>query len=591
MIIRRAARFGGKLGLDHPFLAQVAEIVIANYGEAYPELRRYQTVILENLTREEERFQRTIETGLGRLEELLDLLKSRGEKMLPGQQAFDLYATLGLPFEITRDIARENGLDVDEKGFWLAMEGHKVASGAGKAFGLMGADDVDVYRSILSNLVNQGSLTEKGVEYDPYQSLQSIGTILAIVRDGELFPSAQAGDSVEVILPTTCFYIESGGQVSDTGKIISTNGSPWEIEVSEMRRPAAGVIVHVGKVVKGQLATGDQAIAEVDMQRRMDIMRNHTATHLLHAALHQVLGPHALQAGSLVAPDRFRFDFNHPSAITDKELEAIETRVNNAILDNYPVKKTVKLLQDAIDEGATALFGEKYGENVRTIAIGAPKPISYELCGGTHVDETGSIGLFIITSEGSAAAGVRRIEAVTGREAYALVQRRLNGFKKTASIMETSLEEAPEKAQNILKELEGTRKNLARIRQELVSLEFEKKLARVPEVSGIPVLATILQGADADTLRQMTDRFRQVYSSGGVVLASVVEGRPIIIVALTDDLVKRGFHAGELAKSIAQFVGGSGGGKPGLAQAGGKEATHLSEAMDQVVPYFKNKLN
>jgi alanyl-tRNA synthetase len=591
MIIRRAARFGGKIGLDKPFLARIAEVVIANYGGAYPELRRHQDVILDNLTREEERFRRTIESGLSRLLELMDGLKANGEKVLPGQQAFDLYATLGLPFEITRDIARENGLDVDEKGFWSAMEDHRVASGAGKTFGTMEAEDVEIYRSILLDLVNQGLLTEQGVEYDPYSSLQVEGDILAIVKDGNQAGVAQTGEDVEIMLPSTCFYIESGGQVADTGKIISREVAFWEIKVTDVRRPAAGVIVHIGKVTRGQPAVGDKAIAEVDRQRRIDIMRNHTATHLLHAVLHQVLGSHALQAGSLVAPDRFRFDFNHPSAISGQELEKIETRVNQAILENYPVKKSVKLLQEAIDDGATALFGEKYGENVRTITIGGPHPFSYELCGGTHVDETGSIGLFLITSEGSAAAGVRRIEAVTGREAYSLVQHRLSSYRRAASILETSLEEVPDKAQNVLHELEGTRKNLAHIRQEMVSLEFEKKLSKVPEIAGIPVLATILQGADAETLRQMADRFRQVHPSGGAVLASVVDGRPVIIVALTDDLVKKGFHAGELAKSIAQLVGGSGGGRPALAQAGGKDATHLSEALDQVIPYFKNKLN
>ncbi len=590
MIIRRAARFGTKIGLNQPFLAQVAETVIANYGDAYPELQRYSAVIVDNLNREEVRFKRTIESGLSKLQELLTGLKLTGEKVVSGQQTFDLYATLGLPFEITRDIAREEGFGIDESGFRAAMESHKTASGAGKAFGIMGGEDVDIYRSIFATLVTQGDLDTSGVEYDPYQSFQIEGPILAIVKEGIQVEAAAPGDLVEVILPRTCFYVELGGQVSDTGTIRSTGGSDWEINVTDVRKPAAGIIVHAGKVVRGKPETGQIACASVDVRRRQDIMRNHTATHLLHSVLHQVLGPHALQAGSLVAPDHLRFDFNHPSSISDAELERIEKGVNEAVLANFPVKKKEKLLQEAISEGATALFGEKYGENVRTITIGDGSVFSYELCGGTHLDETGNIGLFIITSEGSAAAGVRRIEAVTGREAYTLVQHRMRNFKKTASVLETSLEEAPIKAGNLVSDLEGLRKELVRMRQEIVAAEFKQKLANVSKISEVPVLTTTLPGADADTLRQMADRFRQAYPEGCVVLSSIVDSRPLIVVAMSDSLVRRGLNAGELARIIAQPLGGSGGGKPTLAQAGGKDPSRLSEALDQVIPYVKKKL-
>ncbi|HZU86654.1 MAG TPA: alanine--tRNA ligase, partial [Anaerolineaceae bacterium] len=423
MIIRRAARFGSKIGLNEPFLAKVAEVMINNYGEAYPELTRNRNTILTHLTREEERFQRTVEAGISHLNDLLEALRATGGKVLDGGQAFDLYATHGLPLELARDVAREQDLDVDEVGFRAAMEDHRLASGAGKAFGPLGGEDVDIYRGVLEDLIAAGKISVSGVTYDPYHELEVEGEVLGLIRDGLAVSEVSEGDRVEVILPRACFYIESGGQVSDHGTIVSVGEPRWEIAVREMRRPASGVVVHVGEVIKGNPKTGDQAIAAVDAQRRWDTMRNHTASHLLHAQLHTVLGEHARQAGSSVAPDRLRFDFNHPQAMTAQELEKIEAGVNGVILENYSLNIVQKPLAQAMAEGAMALFGEKYGEEVRTITIGDAEQISYELCGGTHVRETGDIGLFLITSESSAAAGVRRIEAVTGRGAYELVQR------------------------------------------------------------------------------------------------------------------------------------------------------------------------
>ena len=590
MIIRRAARFGSKIGLNDPFLAQVARTVIDGYGDAYPELKRNQATILDNITREEERFRRTVQAGTERLNEYLEELKTRGETALDGRRAFDLYATLGLPFELTRDMAREQGLDVDEAGFHQAMEEHRLASGAGKAFGPLGGEDVDVYRAVLADLQAHGGLGAGGVSYDPYSSLEVEGPVLALIQDGQPLRQVMAGDNVEVILPQACFYVESGGQVSDTGTIVSANEPRWEIRVDEMRKPAAGVVVHVGTVIQGQPRVGDAAIASVDVQRRRDIMRNHTATHLLHAELHAVLGEHARQAGSLVAPDRLRFDFTHPEAVTPAQLSAIEAGVNRAILENYRLTMVTKPLQQAIAEGAMALFGEKYGESVRTIRIGDPEPFSYELCGGTHVAETGDIGLFLITSESSAAAGVRRIEAVTGRGAYELVQRRFKALNEVARLLGASSEDVPAKVADLMDDLSATRKQVTATRQEMAGAEFARRLDSAPLVAGIPVLSMALPNADADTLRQMADRFRQRYPSGVVVLGSVVDGRPVLIAAVTDDLVKRGILAGELVKAAAEKVGGSGGGKPTLAQAGGKDPTKLSEALDQVAPFVQRKL-
>ncbi len=522
MIIRRAARFAGKIGLTKPFLAEVAKEVIKNYGEAYPELVRNADTILDNLTREEERFQKTLEAGLSNLDEIFTSLKDKHENVISGNDAFELYATHGLPLEITRDIAREHGFEVDEIGFKESFEQHRLDSGAGKTFGIMGNDDVDNYREVLEQLKTSGMLGESGVKYDPYHELSFEAEVLAIFKNGSPIEKASIGDQVEVILPSTCFYVESGGQVADTGIIKAKNGS-FVFIVTGMRRPAAGMIVHVGKVVEGELKNDENVVASVDVQRRMDIMRNHTATHLLHAELHRVLGKHARQAGSLVAPDRLRFDFTHPEAISAEQLEEIELGVNKEILENHHLNIAQKSLNEAISEGAMALFGEKYGEVVRTITIGDNEIFSYELCGGTHVEDTGDIGTFIITSEGSAAAGIRRIEAITGREAYKLIQARNHLLKEVSATLNTSLDGLKDRAENLLHDFENIRKENSKLRQLISRQSFIEGLDEVNQVNGVPVYGKILSGADIEALRSMTDLFREKYPSGVVVVASEID--------------------------------------------------------------------
>jgi alanyl-tRNA synthetase len=592
MIVRRAARFGAKIGLTQPFLARIADIVVNVYGKFYPELERNRQTILDSLTREEKRFQHTLESGVTKLETLLDRLKSSSGRVLSGEQAFDLYATYGLPLEITRDIAREHSLDVDEAGFLDAMEDHRIASGAGEAFGELGGEQVDIYRELLTKLQKDNLIPSGVVQYNPYEGLEAQGSLLAILRNGEPLDMAHPGDKVEVLLPHTCFYVEAGGQVSDTGVILShpSQQKNWEIRIDGAHKPAAGVIVHTGEVIRGEPRVGDLALAMVDTARRRDIMRNHTATHLLHAELRAILGPHARQAGSLVAPDRLRFDFTHPEALTQGQLEQIEANVNHHILANYTLDIQHKPLQEAMREGAMALFGEKYSEQVRTITIGDADPFSYELCGGTHVDETGDIGVFLIVSEGSAAAGIRRIEAVTGRKAYELVQRRFRLLKEASGILGVSPDEVPNKLGSVLHQLNAEQKQASVIRRELAKLEFDRRLEEPVVINEIPVLATVLGGADADTLRQMADRFRKRHPSGVAVLGSVLDGRPIIIAAVTEDLVQHGLHAGELVKYVARPLGGGGGGKPTLAQAGGKDASKLEEVLESVPAWVKEKL-
>jgi alanyl-tRNA synthetase len=628
MIIRRAARFGSKLGLTEPFLAKVAETVIQTYGHFYPELEKNRDAILDNLTREEVRFARTVETGTAHLQNLLDnlteksvaLSPSKGESgatdaipVLDGHAAFDLYATYGLPFEITRDIAREQGLDVDEAGFRSAMDEHRIASGGGKAMGTLGGEDAEFYAGVLKGLQMDGKLESEGVEYDPYTSTQVEGEVLALVIDGNSVDSASFGDIVEVVLPKTGFYIESGGQVSDTGYIksrsssSSTAGQPevkeggWEIEVTDMRKPSAGIIVHVGEVVSGQPRVGDKALAEVDMQRRHDIMRNHTATHLLHAALHQVLGDMARQAGSLVAPDRLRFDFTHPDAMTPEQIERVEKIVNDAVAADMTVTPVLKPREEAIAEGAMALFGEKYGETVRTLTIAPAAPdspgsvgsatagqaererYSYELCGGTHLERTSDVGTFIIVSEGSAAAGIRRIEAVTGRGAYQLIARRFKTLKQAAGMLKSSVEEIPHKVESLQDEIAELKKQLNAIQTEIAGSKLSDQMENVQNVKGITVLTMDVPNVDTNTLRSLADKFREKYPQESVVvLASGV----MIVSAVTNDVVERGVKAGDLIT----FIGGRGGGRSNMAQGSLPDASNVDEALSKVPSVVEEKL-
>ncbi|MCW5878679.1 MAG: alanine--tRNA ligase [Anaerolineales bacterium] len=588
MIIRRAARFGGKLGLQGPFLAPLAEAIIEQYGEAYPELEKNRKAILDNLTREEERFAQTLESGLAHLEELLAGLK--GKKTLSGAAAFELYATYGLPFEITRDIVRERGLDVDEPGFQDAMETHRLASGGGQAMGALGGEQAGAYAEVLKELQSAGKLGKSGVAYDPYGPLEAEVEVLALMRDGQPVPQAGPGDTVGVLLPATPFYVASGGQISDTGIIASANEAGWRIRVTDTQQPAAGAVVHVGEVVEGSPKVGDAATARVDRARRQDIMRNHTATHLLHAALHQVLGEHARQAGSLVAPDRLRFDFTHPQALTKEELAEIQAKVNHWALDNYPVVIEYKSLDEAKAEGAMALFGEKYGAEVRTVAIGEGQPFSYELCGGTHLNQTGDVGLFLLISEGSAAAGIRRIEAVTGRAAYALAEKHHAALSAAARTLKTTPEELPEKALALQSELNRMDKEISEYKLARAQEGLQDVLANVPQVAGVPLLTAVVPEADAEALRGLADRFRQQYPSGVALLAGLADGRATLIAAITKDLVGRGLHAGELVKLAAAPLGGSGGGKPDLAQAGGDDNGKITEALGQAEAWLKEKL-
>ena len=596
MIIRRAARFGTKIGLKEPFLAKVAEAVIAEYGDFYPEMEKNLATILDNLTREEVRFARTVEAGTAHLENLLSELRAANQTSLDGHKAFDLYATYGLPFEISRDIAREQGLDIDETGFTEAKNEHSKASGGGKAMGKLGGEDSEFFANIFKDLQAKGKLSASGVEYDPYNSPRVEGEVLALVVNGESVSSASLDDVVEVILPKTGFYIESGGQVGDEGYIRSVGAGSsrpveWEIEITSVRRAAAGTITHIGQVISGQPKVGDKAVAEVDIARRHNIMRNHTATHLLHKALHEILGDHARQAGSLVSPKYLRFDFTQPDGMTSEQIERVEKMVNEAIAADMPVVKVTKSLDEAKKEGAMALFGEKYGETVRTVSIldsdsslseNTEAKYSYELCGGTHIDRTSDIGAFIIVSEGSAAAGIRRIEAVTGRGAYELINKRFKTLKQTAGSLKSSVEEVPAKVDALQDEVSELKKELANLRAQSALTTFNLQLANVQTVKDVNVLAVEIPDANVDTLRMLADKFREKYPKAGA--AVLVTGATVIAV-VTEDLVKRGLKAGDIITGI----GGKGGGRPNLAQGSLPEG-NVADALNKVAKSVEEKL-
>ncbi len=587
MILRRAARFGRKIGFTEPFLGHVAEVVIETMGHHYEELPQRREFILNVIRQEEERFQRTLGVGLALLDTMMADLRERGETIIPGSDAFRLYDTYGFPLDLTRDVAAEHGFRVDEAGFQAALEEQRARGRAAQQFVTAGGEKLDTYVRLLEELKAQGHLGPDGVEhpYDEYVELETV--VLAILRNGQPVTSAAEGDEVEIVLAATPFYVESGGQVSDTGVLACyRDDSPeprWEVQVFDMRQPVPGLIVHVGQVTRGRPRVKDPVWALVDADRRMDIARNHTATHLLHSELRYILGEHVQQAGSLVAPDRLRFDFTHSSMLTQEELDAVEQSVNDAILANYPLEIEHTSYRDAVAKGAMALFGEKYGDEVRVIKIGLPdEPFSQELCGGTHVSQTGEIGLFRILSETSVGAGVRRIEAVTGRVAQRLVQERLRVLDAAATHLGVPPEEVERAVLRLMGELHERQKEIAELRRELARLEFESLLQKTQTVSGVQVVAVRVRATDEETLREMTDWLRNRLGSVIVVLGAVIDDKPHLVAAVTPDLVERGLNASVLVKQVAQVVGGGGGGRPHLAQAGGRDPSRLDEALSLV---------
>ncbi|MBN1994121.1 MAG: alanine--tRNA ligase [Anaerolineae bacterium] len=589
LILRRAARYGRLAGFDGPFLAQVAQVVIDTMGDYFIELKARRQFILNVITQEEERFLKTFNHGLQLMAERVEKLKAAGKTQIPGEEVFKLHATYGFPKDLTRIIAHEEyGFTIDEAGYQQAFKQHTEISGGSK-LGEIAVDLLQIYADLLDRLKREGQLSEQGVNHNPYAGTELDGSVVAILRDGQIVDSAAEGQKIEIVLAATPFYLEAGGQVSDTGQIIEAAGAAapqWSIAVNDVFQPVNGLIVHGGVLTSGAVKVGSPARAMVDSKRRWDIMRNHTATHVLHKELRRVLGTHVVQAGSLVAPDRLRFDFSHAHMVTAEELEEIEQAANAAILAGLPVAagyKSYDELKQAIAAGEImALFGEKYGDTVRVVQIGDDPIYSRELCGGTHVQNTQQIGALHIISEGSAAAGVRRIEAVTGRAAQQLVWRQLAALKQSAALLGVPPEEIYPRLHTLAAQLQDKEKQVKALQRKLARAEFERMLSQARKIKGVNLISLQVDAPDVAMLREMSDWFRDRLGSGVVVLATVLDDKPLIIATVTEDLTKRGLHAGKLVKEVAQVVGGGGGGKPTMAQAGGKEASRLAEALAKV---------
>jgi alanyl-tRNA synthetase len=576
MVIRRGHRFGRKMGFNQPFMAAVTDAVVAKMGDIYPELAERQNYISRTVSMEEEQFIRTLDRAMEILDEALAQLRARDEKTLPGDIAFKLKSTYGLPFEVTRDICLERGYKVDEASYQAADQAHRLVS-QGKISEAAYGQGADFYAALLPNLEAKGLLPAEGVRYEPHGPLSRQTTVAALIKEGELVDDARAGDKVAIVLAETPFYVESGGQVSDTGII---SGPAGMARVHEMRRPVSSMIVHDATIEMGELHVGDTVTAEVDAQRRRDITRNHTATHLLQKALRMHLGDDVHQSGSLVAPERLRFDFAYDKALTDAEIQDITHTVNQAILADYPVEIKQMSKEEAIAAGAMALFGEKYGDVVRTVALGDDYFNSFELCGGAHVQRSSEIGPFIIVSETSSSGGVRRIEALTGRAAMTYIDERLATVERLARLLHAPVEELEARVEALKAENNELSRDLHNLRAQMLAQQAGNQLDAVQEVLGVKTLALKVDAAQIDEMRSLADELRNKLGSGVVVLGAVINQKPMLIAAATADVVKQGIHAGNIVKALARIIGGGGGGRPNMAQAGGRDASQLAAALD-----------
>jgi len=564
-IIRRAIRHGYKLGTRQPFFYKLVAALTRAMGEAYPELTKNRGHVEKVLEQEEIRFAETLSTGMVLLE---DAIKSSPSGTIAGTTVFKLYDTHGFPVDLTADIARERGLKIDEAGFEAAMEAQReMARGASK-FGVS---------------LSEGVVIEGRTHFLGYDGLVDNGQIVELLKDGKKVPRLNAGEEGQVILDRSPFYAESGGQVGDTG-VLTGVGSEFIVRDTHKLGHAHS---HIGLVTKGEIKIGDTLRAEVNAELRAATVRNHTATHLLHAALRQVLGTHVTQKGSLVAPDRLRFDFSHYQGVTPEELRKIEHLVNSEIRNNAPAETSVMPYDAAVTAGAMALFGEKYESDVRVLRVGA---FSMELCGGTHVRSAGDIGLFKIISESGVAAGVRRIEALTGEGALLWVEETDNLVKEIAGLVRGGRDDVRDKIEQLLDRSRKLEKEIAQLKSKLASGQGGDLSSTARDINGIKVVAARVDGADAKTLRDAVDQLKSKLKSAVIVLGAV-EGtdKVVLIAGVTQDQIGK-IKAGELIGNVAQQVGGRGGGRPDMAQAGGNNPAALDAALASVEPWVRERL-
>jgi len=561
-IVRRAIRHGYKLGQKTPFFHKLMPDLVKLMGEAYPSLASQEKRITDILKAEEERFYETLEVGM----QILDAALEGGAKVLPGEVAFKLHDTYGFPLDLSADVCRERDLSVDEAGFTAAMERQKAQA---RAAGKFKMDRALEYTGAGNNFVG-------------YDDLQANAKVLALYVDGVPASELKAGQSGVVVLDTTPFYAESGGQVGDQG-LLQTAGAKFEVE--DTLKIKADVFGHHGMLLEGSLKVGDAVQAQVNTDLRAATVRNHSATHLMHKALREVLGDHVQQKGSLVNAERTRFDFAHNAPVTDVQILAIEAKVNEEIWANPATQARVMDIESAQKTGAMMLFGEKYGETVRVLDIGS----SRELCGGVHVHRTGDIGLFKVVAESGVAAGVRRIEAVTGGNALAYLQSLEATVSKAAGSLKASPAELNSRIAQVLDQVKSLEKEMAALKGKLASSQGDELMTQAAEVKGVKVLSALLPGADAKTLRDTMDKLKDKLKTAVIVLAAVEGDKVQLAAGVTSDTIGK-VKAGELVNFVAQQVGGKGGGKPDMAMAGGTDATHLDAALESVRAWVTERL-
>ena len=562
-IVRRALRHGNKLGQTQPFFYKCVADLVKQMGDAYPELVRESARVAATLKQEEERFGETLEKGMGILNAALAVL-AKGSK-LDGQTAFTLYDTFGFPLDLTADVCRERGVEIDEEGFEVAMTRQREQARAAGKF------------KAVETLEYSGEPTT----FVGYETLSQSAKITALYRDGLAVQSVQTGDHAVVVLSKTPFYAESGGQVGDAGGLSASHAT---FVVEDTQKISADVFGHHGVVLSGELKVGEEIKASVDLVRRAHTVRNHSATHLLHKALREVLGTHVQQKGSLVDAEKTRFDFSHNQAVSDDEIRRIEEIVNAEILSNQATRAQVMAFDDAITHGAMALFGEKYGDQVRVLDIGS----SCELCGGTHVSRTGDIGLFKITSESGVAAGIRRIEAVTGENALSLLQSLEERMAQAATLIKAPPTELPARLAQIMDNVRAMEKEITRLKSKLAASAGDDLVGQAIDVGGVKVLAVQIDGADVASMRETLDKLKGALKSAAIVLAAVDSGKVTLIAGVTADLIQT-LKAGELVNHVALQVGGKGGGRPDMAQAGGTDPSNLPKALASVKAFVEAK--
>ena len=574
-IIRRAARQGRKLGINGTFLSNLAGTVIEGSKDGYPELEEKKEFIFNVLTQEENKFNKTIDQGLSILNEMAESITKEGKKQLGGADAFRLYDTYGFPLDLTKEILEEKGFTVDEEGFKACMQEQKdKARKARKVTNYMGAD-VTVYESI------DPAVTTEFVGYD---NLTFDSKVTVLTTETELVEALTDGEIGTVIVEQTPFYATMGGQEGDVGVITTADG---EFKVENTIKLLGGKVGHIGKVTKGMLKAGDAVTLSVDKDRRISTCKNHSATHLLQKALRDVLGNHVEQSGSYQDGERTRFDFSHSAAMTAEELKKVEQIVNDKIAENLPVETNVMTIEEAKKSGAMALFGEKYGETVRVVEMG---DFSKELCGGTHVKSTGMIGSFKILSESGVAAGVRRIEAVTGSNVTAYYQKLEEQLNMAAKALKTSPSNLLERCEHLMAEMKALQSENESLKSKAAKEALGDVMDQVQEIKGVKLLASKIVGVDMNGLRELGDQLKEKLGDGVVVLISENDGKVNMIAMATDGAMEKGAHAGNLIKGIAALVGGGGGGRPNMAQAGGKNAAGIDAAIAECVKVLEGQI-